>query len=648
MKKLPIILLLLSMTVYAQKKKSSKMGQTTLDELKMTVYDKDSTAAAVVLYEHANVYLDVENDNNTRIDYYYRIKILNKEAFNKANVSIELYKEKRVLDIKAITYNTSEIGSMKRTSLSKDKIFKIKQDENWTLHRFTLPNIKEGSVIEYSYSIITPYLGIPDWYFQSDIPKVKSELDAALLGNYNYNITLHGYKKLDKKENSIKKNCVYIDGLGEGSCVIYGFGMNDVPAFKEEDYMLSKKNYLSRISFDLETYTSPRGVINKYTTTWKDADKKLKKIFFNSQTSKKSFFKKNIPEAILLTENTLERAKKVYSFIQNHYAWNERYWNNKDEKVKQAFSNKVGTAGEINLSLYNALEAAEIKTDLVILSTRKNGIPKSLYPVIFDFNYVIVKVKIDEKDYFLDATDKFLPFGQVPFRTLNGKARVINYKEESNWVKLKPKFKSSRNISAKLTLDENGDVMGNLLIRRQGYFAQYQREKLSRIGEESYVDEFEEDNPDVEIDDYKVSYKDELDKKLQEVFKVNVLLGNGDADKIRINPFFFDRLEENPFKLEERNYPVDFGYSKRSNFVLNFKIPDNYTVTNLPKKIAISLPNKGGSFVLKTVNTNNIINLYCRLQINRSIFSAEEYFYLKEFYKQVIIAENSYITLEKK
>lgn len=636
------------MVVYSQKKKSSKMGQTTLDELQMTIYDKDSTAAAVVLYEHANVYLDVDNDYDTRTDYYYRIKILNKEAFDKANVSIDLYKEKRVLDIKGITYNTSEIESMTRTSLSKDEIFKIKQNENWTTHRFTLPNVKAGSVIEYSYSIISPYLGIPDWYFQSDIPKVKSEYDAAFLGNYNYNITLVGYKKLDKNENSVKKNCVYIEGLGEGACAIYAFGMTDIPAFKEENYMLSKKNYLSRISFDLETYTSPRGVINKYTSTWKDADKKLKKIFFNNQTSKKSFFKKNIPESILLTENKLDRAKKVYSFIQNHYNWNEKYWNNKDEKVKQAFVNKVGTTGEINLSLYNALEAAEIKTDLVILSTRKNGIPKSIYPVIFDFNYVIVKVNIDEKDYFLDATDKLLPFGQVPFRTLNGKARVINYKKESNWVKLKPKFKSSRNISAKLTLDDNGDFSGNLLIRRQGYFAQYQREKLSRTGEDGYVEEFEEANPDVEIDDYKVLYKDELDKNLQEVFKVNVLLGDGDADKIRINPFFFDRLEENPFKLKERNYPVDFGYSKRSNFVLNLKIPDNYKVISLPKKVAISLPNKGGTFVLKTVNTNNIINLYCRLQINKSSFSAEEYFYLKEFYKQIVIAENSYITLERK
>lgn len=330
------------------------MGRTTIDELKMTVYEKDSTAAAVVLYEHANVYLDPDNEHKTRTDYYFRIKILDKTAFEESNIEINLFKKKRALAIKAITYNLSDIGTKVQTTLSKDKIFKIEESKNWTSHKFTMPNIKVGSVIEYSYSILSPYLGINDWYFQSNIPKIKSELDAAVLGNYLYNVRIIGSLRLTKDNPSIKKNCVDISGLGRGDCAIYSYGMKDIPAFKEEDYMLSKKNYISRLSFDLKTYTSPRGIIEKYTTTWKQADKKLKKIFFNNQTSKKSFFKKNIPESILTIENILERAENIYKHIQNHYTWNEKYWNNEDAKVKQAYNNKTGSAGEINLSLYNA------------------------------------------------------------------------------------------------------------------------------------------------------------------------------------------------------------------------------------------------------------------------------------------------------
>ena len=299
MKKLLVLLLLFTIITNAQKEKSTQIGRATLNELQMAFYDKDSTATAVVLYEHANVYLDPNNDYNTRTDYYFRIKTLDKSASDLANISIDQYKKCKVKNIKGITYNTSDIGAMQKSILSKDKIFIVDQNESWKTHRFTMPNIKEGSIIEYSYSIISPYLGVDDWYFQSDIPKIKSEFDAAILGNYRYNVALTGYLKLDKEDTSINKKCVYIQGLGQGACILYSFGMKDIPAFKEEDFMLSKKNYISHISFELETYTTSRGIVENYTKTWKDADKRLKKIFLNNQTSKKSFFRKNIPENIM-------------------------------------------------------------------------------------------------------------------------------------------------------------------------------------------------------------------------------------------------------------------------------------------------------------------------------------------------------------
>lgn len=96
MKKLAILLFLCASTfLNAQKKKSTKIGKTTLEEIKMEIYDKDSTASAVVLYEHANIYLDSDNDYNTRTDYYFRIKILNRAAFEKANIEISTYKKER-------------------------------------------------------------------------------------------------------------------------------------------------------------------------------------------------------------------------------------------------------------------------------------------------------------------------------------------------------------------------------------------------------------------------------------------------------------------------------------------------------------------------------------------------------------------------
>jgi hypothetical protein len=651
MKKISAFLLFLlafiSSTLVAQEEKSSKMGQTTIEELQMRFYDKDSTAGAVVLYEHANIYLDTENDNNTRTDFYYRIKILDPSAFDLASVTINLYKKKKIKDLEAITYNLSEDRIIKNHLLEND-IFTTKESTNWTTKKFTLSNIKVGSVIEYKYSILSPYSGIEDWSFQSDIPKIKSEFNAAILANYKYNVRIIGLLKLNKNNFSIKKRCVYLDGLGFGSCLVYSYGINDVPAFKEEDYMLAKKNYISRLSFDLKSFTDTKGYVEKYTTTWEEADKKLKSNFFNNQTSKKNYFKKRIPDSILATKNSLKKAQKIYTFIQNHYTWNKKYWTNDDIKVKEAFDDKLGDVGEINLSLFNSLNAANIDANLVVLSTRNNGVPTKLYPIIYDYNYVIVNIKIGETDYFLDATEKMLPFAALPIRTLNGEARIINFKEKGSWVTLKPQQSSIKNIRTKLSLNKDGELNGFLNIRYTGYYAYNQREKLATLTEENYLDDFESKNPDLVVKTYNIKEEKNIYKPLDETFNIQINKAESLGSKIRINPFLFDRTKENPFKLKERFYPVNFGAPKKINYSLSLQIPENYTISQLPKNKAFALPNNGGLFILKAEYKNNELTIFTRFKIHKKAYSSDEYFALKEFFNQIIIAENSYIIIENK
>nr|WP_298994842.1 DUF3857 domain-containing protein [uncultured Polaribacter sp.] len=649
MKKILLLLILTSITLnlFSQKKISTTIGKTSIDELKMSIYEKDSTASAVVLFEHANMYLDANFNYKTRTDYYFRIKILDKSAFDYSTISINLYDKKQFLDLKAITYNLTENGLIEKTKLSEDKVYKVEKSNKWRTVKFTMPNIKIGSVIEYSYSIISPYLSINDWYFQSDIPKIKSSFNASILGNYKYNIRKVGVLELDENDVSLDKNCIYIDGLGEGQCVKYKFSMKDIPAFEEEDFMLSKKNYISRLIFDLKTYTSPRGTIEKYTTTWREADKKLKSIFFNNQTSKKSFFRKRIPVEILKEENNIKKAKAIYKFIQNHYTWNNRYWSSEDEKVKDAFNTKTGSAGEINLSLFNSLNAADLDVNLVILSTRNNGIPTDLYPVIFDFNYVIVKLKINENIFFLDATSKYLPFGEIPFRCLNGRAREVNFKEDSNWISLKPKNKSSENTRLKLVIDENGDFNGTLNVSRFGYNAYKQREKIQNTTKKNYIEDFENKYPNTEVDSLVITNEFDNEKILVENFKIFVNNEDGLKEKIRLNPFLYNRYVKNPFKLKNRDYPVNFGYSQKDNFFVNIKIPNNYKVTQLPKNTIFSLPNNAARFIVNSKVSNNYINIYFRINLKKTIFNPSEYNSIKEFYNRIIEYQKSSIILEK-
>ena len=652
--------LFLSTFLYAQKERSAKMGQTSLKELQMTFYKKDSSANALVLYEQSNYYRSKPKNFRFTTDYYHRIKIFNRKGIEKTTITIYTNKKKEIVsDIKAITYNLNDKNLTKVTSLKSEQIFKSDITEKYTKTTFTLPNVKPGSVIEYSYSISSYSTQIKDWYFQSDIPKLKSEFDLAILGNYKYNARLIGLLPLGKEDSFINNSCIEMPEGRIAPCTTYYYGMKDIPSFKVEDYMLSKQNYLSRISFDLESVTElikynigGKGEIVKkkvenYTKTWKDADKTLKNIFLNYQSSKKKYFKKKIPSELFEEVNQLTKAKGIYSFIQNHYTWNEKNWISSDIKLKESFERKVGSVDEINLSLYNSLQAAEIESYITLVATRNHKQPTTLFPTLDDFNYLIVKAVINGTDYFIDATDKYLPFGLVPFRCLNGNARVFDFKKESYWQNIPSNNSNNTTINSSLLMNSEGNLEGKYNIINTGYFANDIRHKYNLAGKEAYINSLETKLIDFEIDNYTIKYDRDLQKPIKESF---TLLSDDDFStkpKISLKPILISRISNNPFKLKERLYPVDFGYKRSITQRINIEIPKGFSVIKLPKEIMLKLPNNGGSYIYKVQQKEKKINIYSKYIIYKKIFSSEEYFGLKDFFKKIIEIENSEIILEK-
>lgn len=117
---------------------------------------------------------------------------------------------------------------------------------------------------------------------------------------------------------------------------------------------------------------------------------------------------------------------------------------------------------------------------------------------------------------------------------------------------------------------------------------------MATLTEENYLNDFESQNPDLEVEDYTIREEKNIYKALQESFGIKIIKDESLGSKIRMNPFLFDRIKENPFKLKERFYPVNFGYTKKIIYSLNLEIPENYTISQLPENKAFALPNKGG------------------------------------------------------
>lgn len=210
MNKITLLLFLLNtLLITAQEETyNSESFNVNLNDVQTRTFTRDSSANAIVIYEQGNSYVD-KKDFDLHTEKKHKIKILNKEGFNHANVTIYLYKnssdKEKVKNIKASTHHDAN-GKIIETHLLKDNIYTEAYNENFTVVKFTLPNIKEGSVITYSYEIVSPFMfKYHGWHFQSDIPKLYSEYKASIPGNWLYNVKLVGQEKLDVNESEIKK-----------------------------------------------------------------------------------------------------------------------------------------------------------------------------------------------------------------------------------------------------------------------------------------------------------------------------------------------------------------------------------------------------------------------------------------------------------
>jgi len=646
-----IALLCFSIT-HAQKNDS--FGVLTLEEQHFSTYEKDSTANAVVLYEKGDNYFDVIKDRIQVVKkYHVKIKVLNEKGFDEGNIAIPFYhndnSSEKIEDIKAITHN----GTVK-TSLLESQIYSTDVYERVTEKRFAFPNIKVGSILEYSYTLITPFIyNFKGWDFQSHIPKIYSEFNAKIPSNYQYNRSLIGPLALTVNDASIKKECFSVPGYPKSAdCEVLQYAMKDIPAFKEEeDYMLAASNYISRIDFELATHYALNGTIDNYTKSWKDVDREFKTDRdIGRQLTKIDFFEKNVPEKLLTEGDELTKAKNIFAFVQNHFTWNEKYGIYRDIRVKEAFAEKRGSVGEINISLINLLNAAGIKTNLMLLSTRNNGLPKKTHPVISDFNYVVAKLEIAGKSYLLDASDKFNPFGMLPFKCLNYYGRVMDFKNESYWYDITIDEKSRQYIKTQISFDVNSKTAHGVFDEiNSGYNAVNKKRILDQQTEEAYVDAYESKGlGNFNIVSYEFNEAESDATKTSERFQYEIqnILQN---DIVFLNPFFIRFFEKNPFILEERNYPIDFGYKRNYTYMATILIPEGYEVQELPENKAVAIEEKDVALRFNCATSTDQITLSFNLSLKNSNYTPEYYPALKELFKHVInIQNNSVIVLKKK
>ncbi|MDB5277727.1 MAG: hypothetical protein JWR61_2682 [Ferruginibacter sp.] len=672
MKRCPVLLLavvLLCSKLYAQDKPGIKFNHVLPADFNIDNLKVDTSYGAVIIADIGSSSFDGNNKGWFSLIYKHqrRIKIINKKGFDLASVEIPLYistktnSEERLESLKASTYNL-ENGVVTETKLDKDAVFKDKQDKNHIVRKFTMPALKEGSIIEYSYTINSDFLfNLQEWVFQGSYPRVWSEYNLDLPNFFEYVFLSQGYNPFDIKKSDTRTTTYSVREQGEGmrtetytipaTNTSTRWVMKNVPAMKEEKFLTSLDNHISKIEFQMSGQQFPNMPYHDIMGNWHTvSDALLKDEDFGERLDKDNGWLNDDMKAIKAgTTDNLEEAKKIYAFVKNSFKCNGRHGIYLTTGMKETFKNKNGSVADVNLLLTAMLRHEGMQANPVILSTRSNGFTNEIYPLINRYNYVICRLDIDGKRYFLDASEPYLGFNKLPENCYNGAARTINKEVEPVYF-FADSLRESKFTNVMLFNDETkaGKWSGSLTTILGYYESSNIRDKFIDNGKEAFEKKLKESySGDFSIDDIK--YEDEKDGEKSIRMSHNITIdGDNSSNIIYFNPMLKEGYKENFFTAAERKYPVEMPYKMDETYNFQIEIPKGYAVDEIPKSAKVSLNDGEGFFEYLVSKTDESVMLRSRVKLEKATFLPEDYETLRNFFDYIVKKHAEQIVFKKK
>ncbi len=672
MKKTVIIFLLfIGQLTYCQ---NYKFGKVSEEELLETQHPEYPEATAAILYKKQKIMFDYIQGKGfiQSTEIQERIKIYNKEGFDYATKMISLYdgassaSSEKLIGLKAYTYNI-EGGKIIKDKLKNSDVFDEDTNKYRKTTKFTMPNLKEGCVIELEYTIESQLFSIDDIAFQQMIPTKNFELSLNTPEYLIYKTFLNPRATyIPQLTETKKRRSVTITsrersqsrggGLANYSSSKIDFNDNvveanlsNIPPLKDENYVDNLANYQSRLLVELERIELPNQPIEYLSTTW---EKVTNTIYddsdFGDQLSKNNYFKKDL-ETLMSSKPTndkIEKVSMILDFVKSKVKWNEYYGYTAEQGVSKAYKDGVGNSADINLMLTSMLRYAGMDANPVLVSTKNNGIP--LVPTRSGFNYVISAVNVDGKIILIDATRKHGTIDILPTNTLNWLGRLIKEDGSSDWINLIPEVSSSEMVSLNAKLETDLSINGKIRHQYTNYQANRLRNKYDGYGDEKVIETLEKDKGLIEISDLNLSQINEVDKPvlLSYDFNIDEAIEDVGGD-LYLKPMLFLASKENPFKQDTRIYPIDFVYPISDKYMVNMMIPEGYELDVLPESVKYQFNGSDGVFTYMANKNGSYIQFVITFELNKTLILPTEYKQFKEFYQLMIEKQNEQIVLKK-
>ena len=165
---------------------------------------------------------------------------------------------------------------------------------------------------------------------------------------------------------------------------------------------------------------------------------------------------------------------------------------------------------------------------------------------------------------------------------------------------------------------------------------------------ESIIENLQKRFDNIEIEDYANENISNLNVPITESYSFTddkhiEIIG----DKIYFSPLLFFALDSNPFKKEERSYPIEFPFPYADKYAIKISIPEGYSVESLPQNESLIFNEKQLTHKYIVSQDENTITLALYDDVNVVILTNEYYSELKEYFQKIVSKQTEKIVLKK-
>jgi hypothetical protein len=425
----------------------TEWGAIPRSDLAMKQFDADTNASVVILSESCNTFMN--NDVGLTSEYQYRIKILKERGYDWATSRVDLYSSNNgdwdiIKGIEGKTYMLDTNGVVHQQELNSHDVVRETVDAKHEVVRFTMPSLSPGCIIEYRYTISHPSIwSVPDWHFQGSEPVLWSEYKLSYPDHLAYSMIFSGSENLTINEEKDDIN----NYMGEAASYLHSnlsntkhwhLALAHAPALRDEPFVKSMEDHRTQVRVQLSALARWEGGVENVLNTWNR--------FIDDLAEDKDFAGKiEAPKSVrLLTDDLIKNDTSETEKIHSIYHWlshsltctdRDKIWRS-PQSFDDILDNKKGSASDIAFLFISMLRYAGINAQPILLSTRNHGKVQELYPIVGQFNCVLVQgtLKNGQVLYF-DATNPIRPMNILPSSVLGVKGIVIQ-KNRVQWVEI--------------------------------------------------------------------------------------------------------------------------------------------------------------------------------------------------------------------